>query len=197
MTFKVRILATRHKPYPRKLDNWSHWLKRRKLWWDLLHGRDHSLLSCNNVSTRTGAKDGLLNYYRKAQTSCCPAHRIPGAANLPAQRPGKRACGSLSFKHWTLHRQDTPAIPVGDVHTETKSYRCHSRGSLMESPQYPLIVQLDRNSKNWWVCSSNCAKARNTGASRCLKGFSHPNPWEFVWNKVLTARVSHPPVLNC
>lgn len=42
-------------------------------------------------------------------------------------------------------------------------------------PQYPLTIQLDRDSKDGGSAAL-IAKAQNTGASRCLEGVSHPKP---------------------
>lgn len=131
---KARILAARHNPYPRKPDNWIRQLERRKLWWDLLHGRNHSLLSCNNVSTPTDAKDGLLNYYRKAETELSSSPQDTGYCQpaCPEARKEGMWCALFQTLDPLLSRHSS--YPPGrEVHTEAKPYRHHPRSSLRES----------------------------------------------------------------
>lgn len=190
MPLKARILAARHNPYPRKPDNWIHWLERRKLWWDLLHGRDHSLLSCNTVSKPTDAKDGLLNYYRKADTELSSGPQDTGAANLPAWRPGKRACGLLSSKHWILYCQDTPAILLGERYTQRQNPTDTTLGAHWGRATVSTHHPTRQRFKGRMALQLALAKAQNTGAGRYPEGVSHPTPWEFIWNKVSMARIS-------
>lgn len=108
--------------------------------------------------------------------SCRPAHRIPVLPTcLPGgQERGHVVCSLLSTGSSTVKTLQLSSWERGTHRGKTLPT---PPSKLTEGePQYPLTIQLDRDSKDGWLCSSHCAKAQNTGAGRYPEGFSHPTP---------------------
>lgn len=140
--------------------NWTHWQKRRKIWWEEAAWKSSPFAVTAQCVNTDRCQVPSTQLWQKAWNELPGNPQNSGHCHSDCPERG-HTNGLLSSKHWILHLRNTPAIFLGEIHTVANSYRRHPWSPVMVSePTVPTQVPI-RQRFNGWVGLQNALCKRH------------------------------------